>query len=104
MSKRQVQAVGLLVLAGAFPLSAGIVLHRWWLLWSGVGIVGAAFVLALFGLLEVAWFWTRAPRPPVTYVECDDRAEPGASPKGGPAEPSGSSGVGAGPPSVSVRR
>jgi len=101
MSKRRVQAVGLLVLAVASPLSAGIVLHRSWLLWLGGGIVGAALVLTMFGLLEVAWFWARAPRPPVTYVECDDRAETGAAPNGGPTQRLGNSGVSGGPPSVS---
>jgi len=101
MSKRQVQAIGLLVLAGAFPLSVGEILHLPWLLWLGVGIVGAAAVLGVFGLLGVAWFWARAPRPPVTYIQHEDPAEPGASPNGGRAERLGNSGAGGGPRSVS---
>ena len=95
------QTISVLVLAGVFPLSAGVVLHRPLLFWLGVGIVGAAFVLTVFGLLEVAWFWARAPKPPVTYVDSDDRAEPGASPNGGPAKRPGNSEPTGGPPSAS---
>jgi len=59
--------IAVLVLAGALLLSGGVVLHRPWLLWLGVSIAGAAWILTVFALLDAAWFWARAPRLPVTF-------------------------------------
>jgi hypothetical protein len=63
-----------------------------------------AFFIALFGglvlgiCLPVAYRWGRKRRSELTGASS---AEPGASPKGGPAERLGNSGAGGGPPSVS---
>ena len=59
-----------------------------------VGSLGSLWLLPATGLL---WVWAL-----VLAVACDRRsAQPTASPNGGPAERSGNSGVGGGPPSVS---
>jgi len=63
MSPRRIHIISILVLIGAFPLSVGIIFRSSWLRWTGIAVVGMAFVLTFLGLLYVAWFWMRAPKP-----------------------------------------
>ena len=63
MTPRRVHIISILVLIGAFPLSAGIIFHSSWLRWTGIVVAGMAFALTFVELLHVVWFWMRAPKP-----------------------------------------
>ena len=62
-SVRRIYFISILILIGAFPLSAGAIFHSSWLRWTGIAFAGLAFVMTAFQLLLVGWFWIRSPRP-----------------------------------------
>lgn len=52
-----------MILAAAFPLSGGILVHSPKLTWVGIGILAIPLLCASIWLFYVLWSWITAPAP-----------------------------------------